>query len=244
MDHAQSWAIRSVHEAQTAGGLACSLTLTYDDEDLPEPRGLDLSHWQKFAKKLRKHVGPFRFLHCGEYGDESHREHFHACLFGVDLRENATPHTNRLWINPMVTDTWGKGFCPIGNLTFETASYVARYVMKKINGDLQAPEYGDCKPPYATMSRRPGLGRLWIERYWQDVYPCDFVVLPNGNKARPPRYYDSWLETNQPAMHARVLAKRAIKTADNSWDYTATRLQVQDQVEAARASLHQHRNAV
>jgi len=33
------------------------------------------------------------------------------------------------------------GHCEIGALTFESAAYVARYIMKKVNGDLAAEHY-------------------------------------------------------------------------------------------------------
>lgn len=39
------------------------------------------------------------------------------------------------------------------------------------------------------MSRRPGLGLRWVQRFATDVYPADFVLV-NGRKCRPPRYYD------------------------------------------------------
>ena len=43
------------------------------------------------------------------------------------------------------------------------------------------------------MSRRPGIGKTWFEKYKEDVYPNDFVIL-RGKKCRPPKYYDKLLE--------------------------------------------------
>lgn len=39
------------------------------------------------------------------------------------------------------------------------------------------------------MSNRPGIGRRWIERYWSDFYPKNFMWY-KGRKIRPPKYYD------------------------------------------------------
>jgi hypothetical protein len=39
------------------------------------------------------------------------------------------------------------------------------------------------------MSRRPGLGRAWLEKYKTDT-DKDFITM-NGNKMSLPKYYDS-----------------------------------------------------
>lgn len=62
-------------------------------------------------------------------------------------------------------------------------------------------------PEYVQVSRRPGLANAWIEQYYTDVYPCDYVVL-DGLKYRPPRYYDRWLAQNVPEMWKEVYQKR------------------------------------
>lgn len=80
---AKDWSLRCVHEAQLHSR-NCFITLTYNDEHLPENESLDVEHWQLFAKKLRHRFGKFRFLHCGEYG-ELGRPHYHALLFGLDF---------------------------------------------------------------------------------------------------------------------------------------------------------------
>lgn len=74
---------------------ASFITLTCDDAHLPQvfPGG-KLYHkpWQDFAKRLRKKIGPFRFLMCGEYGETSHRPHYHAIIYGHDLRDRSKVH--------------------------------------------------------------------------------------------------------------------------------------------------------
>ena len=63
----------------------------------------------------------------------------------------------------------------IGDMTFESAAYVARYCMKKVTGDAAEEHYmvvdsetgeylGHKKPEYATMSRRPGNA---TDRDWE-----------------------------------------------------------------------------
>ena len=146
----------------------CFITLTYSDEHLPSDKSLHVDHFQKFMKRLRKRFGEgVRYYHCGEYGEKYMRPHYHACLFNFDFpdkkiwKEN---NGNRLYISESLSELWPFGFVTIGDVTFESAAYVARYIMKKVNGDLAESHYervdwdtGEVyhlKPEYTTMSRR------------------------------------------------------------------------------------------
>ena len=197
-----SWALRCVHEA-TLHEHNSFITLTYDGEHLPFDGSLDISHWQKFARDLRKSVGKFRYLHCGEYGDENFRPHYHACIFGLDFLGDREFYKEKggftIYTSELLDQTWGRGMCTVGSLSFESAAYVARYVMKKMTGPMAPDHYRtldpvtgeefQLKPEYCTMSRKPGLGADWIRRWHKDVYPDDFVVH-DGRKFRPPSFYD------------------------------------------------------
>jgi len=72
---------------------------------------------------------------CGEYGDQTHRPHYHACLFGLDfedkvfVRENE--HGDKVWNSQSLTDLWSHGHTEVGSITQRSAGYVARYVLKK-----------------------------------------------------------------------------------------------------------------
>lgn len=103
----------------------------------------------------------------------------------------------------MLNHIWGHGEQnPIGRVTFKSAAYVARYIMKKVNGqraDLMrtVTHYGQVvdtttgevkhyrKPEYATMSLKPGLGYDWIMSHMDQVYPSDELAI-NGHLVTPP----------------------------------------------------------
>ena len=57
------------------------VTLTYDDDHLPEYNSLNYKHFQDFMKRLRKSHNRVRFYMCGEYGEDFSRPHYHALLF-------------------------------------------------------------------------------------------------------------------------------------------------------------------
>lgn len=220
----RDWAIRCVHEAQMTDGPSSFITLTYDAEHLPGDNSINVRDWQLFAKRLRKALGAFRFLHCGEYGEERGRAHYHALLFGIDFHEDRLPlpqsgqHTR--WSSQKLEEIWGKGRVEIGSVTFDSAAYCARYALKKVGGlaeeahyqrvDADTGEIFQIKKEYATMSRRPGLGTSWFEKYWEDVYPDDFVVM-KGQKMRPPKFYDGLLEKKNPELLEKLKLMRRQK---------------------------------
>lgn len=192
LEKSRQWAVRMMHEAQMHEK-NCFLTLTYDPEHYPLDGSVNVKHWQAFAKRLRKIKGPFRFYHCGEYGDEKHRAHYHAAVFGLDFAESRKPwdksHGHQMFVSDELNDIWQLGYVVIGNLTFESAAYVAQYITKKLNASPKLSLIGIQKEPYATMSRRPGLGKKWYDEFKHDVYPSDQVIM-RGHPMKPPKYYD------------------------------------------------------
>lgn len=243
LERSRQWAVRCVHEASLYKS-NCFITLTYSDEHLPSDRSLDVSHFQKFMKRLRKKYGKnIRFFHCGEYGEQLGRPHYHACIFGFDFPDKVLWKTTSQGLNLYVSDSlnklWGNGYATIGDVTFESAAYVARYVLKKVTGDAAASHYQvidfetgeiSClKPEYVTMSRRPGIGRGWYDKYGTDVHPSDVMVIRGGVKVRAPRYYDGLYEVIDPNGMDKIRAKRCRegkKYVDNS---TPERLDVREQ---------------
>jgi len=221
LERSRQWALRCMHEASMYDA-NCFITLTYCDECLPANGSLDKSHFQKFMKRLRKALGsPVRYYHCGEYGDLLSRPHYHACLFGWSPSDKSlwSIRSNvRLYRSSFLEKIWPFGFVSVGDVTFESAAYVARYILKKINGDIAQDYYGDKLPPYTTMSRRPGIGGRWIERFSSDVYPDDFVVVRGGIKCRPPRYYDSIYDVLAPQDFEKIKIKRLRSGLEHSND--------------------------
>ena len=63
-----------------------------------------------------------------------------------------------LYTSKIIDETWGLGRCWIGDVSFESAAYVARYIVKKVTGERAEAYYVGRKPEYTTMSRRPGIG--------------------------------------------------------------------------------------
>ena len=193
LDRSRQWAVRCVHEASMYTD-NCFITLTYDNEHLASD-SLVPRDYVLFMKRLRKMFGSgIRFFHCGEYGSINERPHHHAIIFNFDFPDKELWSIRDgfcLYRSRSLEDLWPYGFSTIGDVTFESAAYVARYVLKKISGKESTEHYHGRIPEYVTMSRKPGNAYDWIRKFKNDVYPNDFVVIRGGIKCRPPRYYDN-----------------------------------------------------
>lgn len=247
LEKQRNWAVRCTHEAQMHPR-NCFITLTYSDAELPLNRSLDVQHWQKFAKRVRKNVGPFRFLHCGEYGPTTLRPHYHALLFGLDFTEDSIPVAGRnpgheLRVSAKLTTLWPYGFHTVGPITPATTAYVASYTVKKLSGPAKESAYqrvnahtGECwdvSPEYATMSRNPGLGTSWFQKYYGDVYPSNFVLF-NSQPVTPPPFYDQLLAKQDPTLASKMIDQRRKHLRSNAWNNTTDRLEVRETVAEAK----------
>lgn len=141
-------------------------------------------------------------------------------------------------------------------MSFAACAYIAGYVRKKVRQkddpehytrvDPDTGELHELVPEFARMSRRPGIAREWISRYWSDVYPRDHVTL-DGAKMKPPRYYDIWLEENKPDLWEEVRLQRYLDSLSRptDWDDLETRrLPNAETIHQARVSLFNPRNAI
>nr|QJB20244.1 MAG: replication initiator protein [Microvirus sp.] len=200
LEYSRRWAVRIAHEASLYESNVF-LTLTYRDEDLPDNASLRKRDWQLFMKRLKKRSGgrSIRFFHCGEYGETTNRPHYHAILFDYDFSDRKFLKMSEtdmpIDTSQKLDDAWQLGDCYIGSVTFESAAYCARYVMKKLTGQRKS-EYGSLEPEYATQSRKPGIGKPWLNKWKCDTFPNDFIVI-NGQKQRVPTYYDDLLKQQQ-----------------------------------------------
>lgn len=263
LERSRQWAMRLVHEKRFHER-SSFITLTYDEKHLPEDRSLNVKHFQDFMKRLRKEEGEnrIRFFHAGEYGAKRGRPHYHAIIFGQDFRDErgeieSSPRGDITWRSPQLDRLWPFGLNRVGEVTFESCAYVARYVTKKISGSWNenpakccdgahpdrrhyericetTGEIFELKPEYATMSRRPGLGAAHLEKYLPEIYPADEVVC-RGHPTKPPRFYDRQLEKMNPSLYAEMKDQRECALMLSPMkDRTPDRLRVREAVKLAQ----------
>lgn len=225
LERSRQWAIRMMNEAQLHSD-NCFLTLTFDDSHLSKrknPMSLDKRDFQLFMKKFRKRLSfPIRYFMCGEYGDLYQRPHYHAIIFGfdpVDKQLYKIKNGMRYYTSDFIRESWPFGFNVVTDVTFDSCAYVARYIMKKQLGPDAWQHYfddvyGHRLPEYTTMSRRPGIGKAWLDKYLQDVYPRDEIFRSDKKIfCKPPKAYDSYYEVVNPEDFARIKEQRNLAAA-------------------------------
>jgi len=249
LERSRQWAMRCVHESSLHEANAF-ITLTYSDEYLPPSRSLVYSDFQKFMKRLRKRTGAkVSFYVGGEYGELEMRPHFHACLFGYDFPDKKhfkkSASGESLYTSALLESLWPFGLCSVGSVTFQSAAYIARYCMKKVNGDAAKSHYEfvdengeihDRLPEFNHMSLKPAIGKRWLEKFQTDVFPRDYVVI-NGVKTKPPKYYDRLFSKDNELSFQEIVAQREYDAELNLADNSYERLFVKETVVKARVGL-------
>lgn len=241
LERSRQWAIRCVNESKMHKE-NCFLTLTYKDEELVcGDKGYTLYplHLQLFMKRLRKRYGKgIKFFACGEYGDRTNRPHYHACIFGMDFEDKklfSIKNDIRLYTSVTLDALWGHGMCSVGAVSFESAAYVARYIMDKKLG-FQASYYTDMgiEPEFVRMSRRPGIGSTFYDKFFADMFPQDFCIIRNGVKSKPPRFYFNKFLLDNPDEAKYIKFMRRSEAYKRLGDSTYRRLRDRELVKLAQ----------
>ena len=248
IDHSRDWANRLMLERQYHDS-AWFCTFTYDDDHVPrswypDPETgeaipsltLNKRDVQLLMKRIRRHFpdDKIRFFACGEYGGQTFRPHYHAIIFGLHLNDLVPYKTVReagelytYYNSKSLQDCWldsdGKpiGFVVVGEVTWESCAYTARYVTKKLKGrEAEFYEKHRIQPEFSLMSRKPGIARAYYEEN-SDLFDSDFINISTpkgGRKFRPPRYFERLFEVDEPlrAKELKEIKKRLALDAQKS----------------------------
>lgn len=250
LERSRQWAVRCMHEASLND---CNLfvTLTYSDEHLPGA-SLRYRDFQLFMKRLRKaRPGtPIRFFMSGEYGETTFRPHYHALLFNCWFSDRVQFGVGaggaQQWISAELDELWGLGNCVIGSVTFQSAGYVARYCLEKVNGEQAKAYYRrldpvtlqmvDVVPEFMHCSQ--GIGKAYLAKHWDSIFnnASPGRVVQNGRLQKAPRYYDKKLEAVDSDKLASIKFDRYQHALQNK-DDSPERLAVREEVLERRAGL-------
>ncbi|UPW40905.1 replication initiator protein [Sigmofec virus UA08Rod_6143] len=222
------WSMRCVCEAQSYTE-SYFLTLTYDNENLPDGSELNRTHITQFVKRLRWHFRHYKLkvFYCGEYGTHRHRPHYHMIVFGLPLqKENVrlflhsySRKKNPNYVSPKISDIWGKGLVTIGSFTDQSASYVAQYCLKK-----QTREYYEFiktkrVKPFIGASNRNALGFDFFQKSWFEIFTRGWFRLLEKS-LRPLRYFVYLLKKHHPLEWFKFIElPRRIKMTKERLEY-------------------------
>lgn len=244
LQRSRQWADRCMLELQYHQQ-SWFVTLTYDDDHLPKSdefidpvtgefyRNATLvkNDLSAFMKRLRRayeyagHDNSIRFYGCGEYGSQTLRPHFHVILFGLELPPDDLTlyrvnfNGDILYNSKFLSKVWKNGHVVLGEVTWQSCAYVARYIMKKHLGkdSVFYDDYG-IEPEFTLMSRRPGIAAQYYADHKDEIFSNDYVTIPTHQGAKkiyPPRYFEKLYEDDNPAESCVRKAKRQQAAIDN-----------------------------
>lgn len=203
--YSNDWALRCMLEAKKYKNNAF-ITLTYNDANLPEGASLRKRDFQNFMKRLRKQLARsdilIRFFACGEYGSHTGRPHYHAIIFGFNFDDKYFFSTdnkgNKLYRSPLLEKCWIFGFSSVGELSFDTAKYCAKYMQ------VDYRLLGKKEPQFTLMSRRPGLALDCIPKtVFRDGY-----LYYEGKRIYAPKAFLRVVKNEFPAIYDIIKYKR------------------------------------
>lgn len=233
LDYSRAWADRMMLELDHTGkGIFITLTyndenipMVYDDTDVPVHCTLKKRDLQLFMKRVRRAFPErqLRFYACGEYGSESERCHYHIILFGLAIDElhdliyrGKSKLGFPLWSSETIGKHWynedtkeSLGFNRVAEVTWKTCAYVARYVNKKVFHGVNvflADE--DIEPEFSLMSRRPGIGALFLDDHG-DIFDQNTIFVsgkPEG--VNLPKYFLKKLSLIDPERYDIICRDR------------------------------------
>lgn len=233
LDYSRNWADRMMLELDHSK-TAVFATLTYDEEHVHKLFGdeddpdlctgytlvkKDMSDFMKVLRSRKKFEDrELRFYGCGEYGSRTFRPHMHIIIFGLsidDFPDHDVKKVNHsfqpLYTSDEFANIWKKGFILLGNVTWQTCAYVARYVVKKATCEILP--YKGCEPEFCLMSRNPGLGKYYLDEHDIDWEKINLKVI-KGQKIRIPKYFISKLENIDPNLYNKVKEERQLLAND------------------------------
>lgn len=221
------------------------VTLTYNDESLPNDRSVRPEILSGFVKRLRFHLSPvpIRYFGVGEYGDQYGRPHYHLAVFGLPAGHRSQSILERSWCS----DGQPLGFVDTRPLVRERAQYLAGYVVKKMTSEYDERLCG-LRPEFARMSNRPGIGAPMIPYLQAAIRQLSNLpdvpnTLQHGGRHMPlGRYLKQQLRlalagvTTEQLRDAKPLAKSRLKKMARTPQHILAQLQkeLQPLLEAAR----------
>lgn len=238
----QDYAVRCLCEAEMHQ-YSSFITLTYDPAFLPEDGSLSKKHVSDFLKRLRRQIEyhynqtGIRFFASGEYGEKTSRPHYHILLFGFkfdDLKFHRHTYAHgksySVYRSEFLEKSWQYGFSEIGTVERASAFYTAKYIRKKMSGDLAETHYQGKTPEFQLASKKPGIGYPYYEKNKNWLFKEGMVFFSNRHymvplyfqkklKEQDPEAYAEW-EKNKPLVIERLRNTRGAIESDYDNDET------------------------
>jgi hypothetical protein len=218
----KEWSIRMLHELDNYDK-SSFVTLTYNDETVPEYNSLRKADLQKFFKRLRKNLSienedrKIKYFATGEYGDQTQRPHYHAILYNIGLS---------YYDQNLVRLSWSLNNEPLGHVHFglvepKSIMYVAQYINKKFSGPLEYEEYISTNRENVFKLSSNGFGKSYAHNNSKNISERKYLTV-NGVKVGIPRYYLKTLNIDSEELHDFAIEQEKLLNKKISGHYVTT----------------------
>lgn len=174
--------------------------------DVPQKKQRKL--WNQTSKETRRLLYDtiaISVFGCGEYGTRAQRPHWHLLVFNYRPNDSTYLRTtdlgDRIFKSEELDRLWSfndseKKPNEIGDVTFKSSSYCARYTLKK--SDI--PEF----QPIPVRSSANAIGKRWL-RDNLHIFNHGEIALPDGTTCGIPRYYEKLYKKWDPEGYSRYV---------------------------------------
>lgn len=237
LDYSRQWADRCMLEAKQHEH-NYFLTLTYENKpettsvnvetgEVEEQGTLVKKDLQDFQKRLRRHYEyhlkgqDIKYYACGEYGSLRSRPHYHGIYFNLPIDDLEFSHKSKggypVYKSETIQKIWGKGIVGIGEVTWETCAYTARYIMKKQKGvtkghvEIGGELWKGPLPEFTTMSTRPAIAKGYYNENKDTFYLNDQIYIKTAKgvqNVKPARYFDKLFDLENPEQMKKIKEER------------------------------------
>lgn len=195
---------KELYDVYRTGRGASFITLTYDDEHIPRNddnlvtlRKHDVQCWLKNVRRQMEYHNkkiPFKYIMCGEYGDDFGRPHYHIVFLGLTDAQ-VVDYSRKLWKN---------GLCDIGVLGQGGLRYICKYMTKQNpSKDVKDMRKAlNVENPFICHSF--GLGKKWIQENCEKIADNDFQFEINGKTQFFPKYVCQYVSSRTGKSYKKV----------------------------------------
>lgn len=214
MKRSTEWSYRIMLESRLYSE-NCFITLTYNEDNLPQGASLKRMDLQKFIKRLRKAIAPtkIRYFYCGEYGSKGNRPHYHIIVFGWQPKDMwfwcVDNKKTKLFRSSTIEKLWSFGFSSVGDLNIDSAKYCAKYMQKALLDNDERER------SFVGMSTRPGIAYSCINAKMLETGK----IYYNGKYIKLPRYFLKVLEKYVPLRVAEYKKNKNVFSLSSYSDY-------------------------
>lgn len=173
---------KELQEVYKKGQGASFITLTYNEINIPTNKNgkqtLRKTDLQKFIKRIRRmqdyHKDPqkWKYIACGEYGDQYARPHYHIAIIGLS-QEFAKMYTKK---------QWKYGLIQVGTLSAGGLRYILKYCTKNKPTTYIKALYNsiETEPPFLIHSQN--LAKKWLDKETENIAENEFCYNVNKKK--------------------------------------------------------------